>query len=209
MINHATDYPLWTDMSRNVLGRCSCLASLSRWKTHGGRVVFASVNTALRPDEQCIWMSWITGRLHYVRVENLVGLVEVMSVRWLWVRSTVQSCSSFSKTWCGFNEIILISKCHSLILQIRSIRWVPILTAQRCSIHLPIQYLTSVHHDHEVFQIHRSFMSHIVLLRQFQVHSKSIGYVCLHWVNELREGVIEVGIDLRIHVMSSRDKVLV
>ena len=150
MINHATDYPLWTDMSRNVLGRCSCLASLSRWKTHGGRVVFASVNTALRPDEQCIWMSWITGRLHYVRVENLVGLVEVMSVRWMWVRSTVQSCSSFSKTWCGFNEIILISKCHSLILQIRSIRWVPILTAQRCSIYLPIQYLTSVHHDHEV-----------------------------------------------------------
>ena len=150
MLNHATDYPLWIDMSRNVLGRCSCLASLSRWKTHGGRVVFASVNTALRPDEQCIWMSWITGRLHYVRVENLVGLVEVMSVRWMWVRSTVQSCSSFSKTWCGFNEIILISKCHSLILQIRSIRWVPILTAQRCSIHLPIQYLISVHHDHEV-----------------------------------------------------------
>ena len=150
MINHATDYPLWTDMSRNVLGRCSCLASLSRWKTHGSRVVFASVNTALRPGEQCIWMSWITGRLHYVRVENLVGLVEVMSVRWMWVRSTVQSCSSFSKTWCGFNEIILISKCHSLILQIRSIRWVPILTAQRCSIYLPIQYLTSVHHDHEV-----------------------------------------------------------
>ena len=150
MLNHATDYPLWIDMSRNVLGRCSCLASLSRWKTHGGRVVFASVNTALRPGEQCIWMSWITGRLHYVRVENLVGLVEVMSVRWMWVRSTVQSCSSFSKTWCGFNEIILISKCHSLILQIRSIRWVPILTAQRCSIHLPIQYLISVHHDHEV-----------------------------------------------------------
>ena len=102
MINHATDYPLWIDMSRNVLGRCSCLASLSRWKTHGSRVVFASVNTALRPGEQCIWMSWIRGRLHYVRVENLVGLVEVMSVRWMWVRSTVQSCSSFSKTWCGF-----------------------------------------------------------------------------------------------------------
>ena len=101
MINHATDYPLWIDMSRNVLDRCSCLASLSRWKTHGGRVVFASVNTALRPGEQCIWMSWITGRLHYVRVENLVGLVEVMSVRWMWVRSPVQSCSSFSKTWCG------------------------------------------------------------------------------------------------------------
>ena len=101
MLNHATDYPLWIDMSRNVLGRCSCLASLSRWKTHGSRVVFASVNTALRPDEQCIWMSWITGRLHYVRVENLVGLVEVMSVRWMWVRSSVQSCSSFSKTWCG------------------------------------------------------------------------------------------------------------
>ena len=56
----------------------------------------------------------------------------------------------FQRLDVDFNEIILISKCHSLILQIRSIRWVPILTAQRCSIHLPIQYLTSVHHDHEV-----------------------------------------------------------
>ena len=115
----------------------------------------------------------------------------------------------FQRLDVDFNEIISISKCDSIILQIRSIRWVPILTAQRCSIHLPIQYLTSVHHDHEVFQIHRSFMSHIVLLRQFQVHSKSIGYVCLHWVNELREGVVEVGIDSRIRVMSSKDKVLV
>ena len=171
----------------------------------GGRVVVASVNTALRPDEQCIWMSWITGRLHYVRVENLVGLVEVMSVRWMWVRSTVQSCSSFSKTWCGFNEIILISKCHSLILQIRSIRWVPILTAQRCSLHLPIQYLTSVHHDHEVS---RSITVSLATL-SFYDNSKSIGYVCLHLVTELLEGVVEVGNDPRVSVMSSMGMMLV
>ena len=209
MLNHATDYPLWIDMSRNVLGRCSCLASLSRWKTHGGRVVFASVNTALRPGEQCIWMSWITGRLHYVRVENLVGLVEVMSVRWMWVRSTVQSCSSFSKTWCGLQW----NHTHFKV---------PFLNLAN-----PFHTLSSYSHSTTVlntspnpvsdfsaswpwsFQIHHNVGCHIALLRQFQVHSKSIGYVCLHWVNELREGVVEVGIDLRIRVMSSKDKVLV
>ena len=171
MINHATDYPLWIDMSRNVLDRCSCLASLSRWKTHGGRVVFASINTALRPGEQCIWMSWIRGRLHYVRIENLVGLVEVMSVRWMWVRSTVQSCSSFSKTWCGFQWnhthfkvpfSNLANPFHTLSSYSHS--------TTVLNIYLPIQYLTSVHHDHEVS---RSITMSVATL-PFYDNSKSI-----------------------------------
>ena len=72
--NHATDYSLWINMSRDILGRCSCLASLPRWKAHGSRVVFASVSTALRQSEQCIWIAWIVGRLRSVRIEDLVGL---------------------------------------------------------------------------------------------------------------------------------------
>ena len=194
-------------VSRNVVGRCSCLASLSRWKTHGSRVVFASVNTALRPGEQCIWMSWIRGRLHYVRIENLVGLVEVMSVRWMWVRSTVQSCSSFSKTWCGFQW----NHTHFKV---------PFPNLAN-----PFHTLSSYSHSTTVlntspnpvsdfsaswpwsFQIHHSVVGHIVLLRQFQVH-----WVCGSKLSnriKLLEGVFEVGIDLLVSVMSFMGMVLV
>ena len=96
-------------------------------------------------------------------------------------------------------------KCHSLIFQIRFILWVPILIAQWYPIDLSIPYLASVHHDYEVSR----FITVPLTTLSFSDNFGFIGYVCLRWVIELLEGGVEVGIDLRVSVMSSMGMVLV
>ena len=159
-------------------------------------------------------MAWIVGRLRSARIEDGVGrggchdrplnvALGTGPALLLVFKDFVQT----PRSWIGIQQWnhILISKCHSVIFQIRSIPWVPILIAQRYPIDLPIPYLASVHHDYEVS---RPITVSLATLSFFD-NPKFIGYVCLHWVTGLLEGGVEVGIDLRVSVMSSMGMVLV
>ena len=204
-------------MSRNIFGRCSCLANLSRWRIYWSRVDFASVSTTLRPSEHCAWMAWIVGGLHSARIEGCVGRgwcydrsLNVASFTGLALLLILKCLVQTPRSWVGTQQwnLILTSKCHkchSLIFQIRSISWVPILIAQWYPIDLSIPYLASVHHDYEVSR----FITVPLTTLSFFDNFGFIGYVCLRWVIELLEGGVEVGIDLRVSVMSSMGMVLV
>ena len=81
------------------------------------------------------------------------------------------------------NDIIFISKCHSVIFQIRSMLGVPSLTAQQYPIDLSSRQcimITKFPDSSECRWLHYSFM---------ETNFKSIGYVWLHWVSELLGGV--------------------
>ena len=204
-------------VSRNVVGRCSCLASLSRWRIYWSSVVFASVSTALRPRKHCGWMAWIVGGLRSARIEDCVGRggchdrsLNVASVTGPAMLLILKDLVQTPRSWIGIQQwnLILISKCHkchSLIFQIRPISRVPILIAQWYPIDLSIPYLASVHHDYEVSR----FITVPLTTLSFFDNFGFIGYVCLRWVIELLEGGVEVGIDLRVSVMSSMGMVLV
>ena len=88
-------------------------------------------------------VSKICCRLHAREISNDQPFPESITV------SVEPSFTSISHS----NDITFISKCHSLIVQIRLMLGVPSLAAQQ----YPIDLFTSVHHDYEVsrFQIHR------------------------------------------------------
>ena len=103
-------------------------------KVYGSRVVLASVSTVLRPSEQCAWMAWIVGRLRSARIEDRVGRggchgrsLNVASVTSPALLLILKDLVQTPRSWIGIQQwnLILSSKCHSLIFQIRFISWVP------------------------------------------------------------------------------------
>ena len=159
-------------------------------------------------------MAWIVGGPHSARIEDCIGRgwchdrsLNVASVTGPALLLILKDLVQTPRSWIGIQQwnLILISKCHSLIFQIRSISWVPILIAQWYPIDLSILYLASVHHDYEVSR----FITVPLTTLSFFDNFGFIGYVWLRWVIELLEGGVEVGIDLRVSVMSSMGMMLV
>ena len=120
----------------------------------------------------------------------LLVVVEVVPGRWMWLSTPVWSYSLVSKICCRlhareisndqpfpesitvsvepsftsisyFNDIILISKCHSVIFQIRSMVGVPSLTVQQYPIDLS---------SRQCIMITKFPGGYFILLRNLQVH---------------------------------------
>ena len=110
--------------------------------------------------------------------------------------------------WYPTINLILISKCHkchSLIFQIRSISWVPIIIAQWYPRDLSIPYLASVHHDYEVSR----FITVPLTTLSSLDNPEFIGYVCQLMKNAWST-VIESdirGVQWRHHTYTSRSTV--